>query len=61
MIRKVTNYFSDVGNELSKVSWPSREELFGSAWVVIALCLVLSAFIFGVDWILSQLLKIIFQ
>jgi len=60
MIQKIRVYFSEVGQELSKVSWPSREELFGSTGVVIALCIVLSIFIFGVDWFLSQLLKVVF-
>jgi len=60
MIQKITKYFSEVGAEMSKVSWPTREELYGSVGVVVAVCLVLSAFVFGVDTILSRLLHIIF-
>jgi len=60
MIQKVTKYFSEVNQELHKVSWPSREELYGSVVVVIVLCIMLSVFIFVVDFILNRLLELIF-
>ena len=60
MIQKVTKYMSEVSQEISKVSWPSREELYGSVAVVVVLCLMLSIFIFGVDHILNRLLEVIF-
>jgi len=60
MIQKISKYFSEVGQELSKVSWPSREELYGSVGVVLVLCLILSLFIFGVDHILNRLLGVVF-
>ena len=60
MIQKVSKYLSEVNQELSKVSWPSREELYGSTLVVVVLCIILSVFIFGVDFILNRLLEIIF-
>lgn len=60
MFQKISKYFGEVGNELSKVSWPSREELYGSTVVVIALCLVLSVFIFAVDYILNRMIGVIF-
>jgi preprotein translocase subunit SecE len=60
MIQKVSKYFSDVSQELSKVSWPSREELYGSVVVVVVLCAILSVFIFGVDTLLNRLLEVVF-
>jgi preprotein translocase subunit SecE len=60
MFQKISKYFSEVGQELSKVSWPSREELYGSTVVVVVLCLVVSVFIFGVDFILNHLLGLLF-
>ena len=60
MIQKIPKYFSEVSQELSKVSWPSREELYGSVGVVVVLCLILSLFIFGVDHILNRLLEVVF-
>jgi preprotein translocase subunit SecE len=60
MIQKIAKYFSEVSQELSKVSWPSREELYGSVVVVIVFCVTLSLFIFGVDFILNRLLEVVF-
>ena len=60
MIQKISKYFSEVSQELSKVSWPSREELYGSLAVVLALCALLAVFIFGVDHILNRLLEVVF-
>ena len=60
MIQKVSKYLGDVSQELSKVSWPSREELYGSVVVVVVLCILLSVFIFGVDTLLNRLLEVVF-
>jgi len=37
-----------------KITWPSRHELIGSVWVVGALILLLSAFVFVCDTALGQ-------
>lgn len=60
MIKKISKYVSEVNQELLKVSWPSREELYGSTVVVVVLCVILSIFVFGVDFILNRLLTTIF-
>ena len=60
MVKKISNYFSEVKQELSKVSWPSREELYGSVVVVVVLCLILSIFVYSVDLGLNQLFSFIF-
>ena len=60
MIEKIKKYISEVSQEVSKVSWPSREELYGSVLVVLVLCITLSLFIFGVDFLLNRLLGVIF-
>ncbi len=59
-MNKISQYVAEVKSELSKVSWPTREELYGSTTVVLVLCLVLSIFVFGVDFLLNRLLEIIF-
>lgn len=59
MFQKIAKYFHEVGQELSKVSWPSREQVYG-ATVVVILCLTLSMFIFGIDLVLGRLLEILF-
>ncbi|MFC1502191.1 preprotein translocase subunit SecE [bacterium] len=60
MFQKIAKYLSEVRQELSKVSWPSREGLYGSVLVVIVFCVILSLFIFGVDQILGRLLNVVF-
>ena len=60
MFKKISKYFGEVSQELSKVSWPSREELYGSVAVVVVLCLLLSVFVFGVDFLLNRLLEAAF-
>jgi preprotein translocase subunit SecE len=60
MFKKISNYFGEVRQELSKVSWPSREELYGSVVVVVVLCLILSIFVYGVDLGLNSLFSFIF-
>ena len=60
MFQKVTKYFGEVGQELSKVSWPSKEQLYGSVGVVVVICLILSVFVFGIDFMLSKMLNLVF-
>ncbi|MCD6116109.1 preprotein translocase subunit SecE [bacterium] len=60
MFAKISKYFSEVSTELSKVSWPGREEVYGSVVVVLVLCIILSLIIFGADFILNRMLRAIF-
>jgi len=55
----MSNFLADVKQEMSKVSWPSREELIGSTYVVIIISGLLAVYIFGLDTILSKILKLI--
>lgn len=59
MIKKITTYLSDVKAEMSKVSWPTKEELRDSTIIVIVLSVVLAIFVFVVDTGLSNILKLI--
>jgi preprotein translocase subunit SecE len=60
MFQKIAKYLNEVRQELSKVSWPSREELYGSVVVVVVLCLILSIFVYSVDLGLNSLFAFIF-
>jgi preprotein translocase subunit SecE len=61
MIKKTIQFFKDVRLELSKVAYPSRQELFGSTVVVIVMVIIMSAFIGVVDFGLSQLVQLVLQ
>ena len=56
---KIKGYIADVRTEMEKVSWPSWQEVRASTWVVIALSCILALFLFGVDQILSRIVKVL--
>ena len=60
MFKKISKFLQDVKQEMSKVSWPTREELKGTTIVVIVITLILSLFIFGVDKMLQVVLDLIY-
>jgi len=61
LIQKVTKFKDDVVIEMSKVSWPSLESLKGSTWVVIALSIFISLYIFVIDKALSAVIIWLYQ
>jgi len=54
MANKVSKFFKDVVLELKKVSWPTKNELIGSATVVIIAVILLGMAIGVWDFILSR-------
>ncbi len=48
---KLYEFYEDVRSELSKVAWPSKEELKGHTQVVVALLLILLVVIGAFDWV----------
>ena len=59
MIKKVQKFGSDVKYEMSKVSWPEWGDLKSSTYVVLILSLILTLFLFVVDFFLSKSISII--
>ncbi len=59
MKEKIIAFFTDVAKEMRKVTWPHKEELRESTVVVLAVCGVITLFVFGVDWVVSNVLKLI--
>ncbi|MCE2439745.1 MAG: preprotein translocase subunit SecE [Candidatus Latescibacteria bacterium] len=53
MFSKVAQFIKDVQLEMGKVTWPTRDELIASTTIVLVVSLVLSIFIFAVDFVLS--------
>lgn len=60
MKEKIIRYFDDVVKEMKKVTWPTKAELKESTNVVIVVCLLIAAFTYVVDMIVTQLFKGIF-
>ncbi|MBI4548791.1 MAG: preprotein translocase subunit SecE [Ignavibacteriae bacterium] len=59
MKEKIIAFFVDVVKEMKKVTWPKSEELRESTIIVLAVCGVITIFVFGIDWIISNVLKMI--
>lgn len=59
MANKVALFFKDIKLEMTKVAWPTRDELIGSTVVVLVSLAILSAFIGVCDIVLSKLVNII--
>ncbi len=45
--------------EMNKVSWTSRDDLYRATTVVLTTVILMAVFLFGVDWLWSNLLQII--
>ena len=56
---RIKNYVAETREELRKCSWPSVQELKGSTVVVMVTIAMLGLFTVGVDFVLSQLIKLI--
>ena len=59
MKEKIINFFTDVKKEMEKVTWPSKEELTESTKIVIIITIAIAMFAWVVDFIVSQVLKVI--
>jgi len=57
MKEKIIGFFTDVVKEMNKVTWPKKDELRDSTIVVLVVCLLLSAFVYVVDTLVSGLLR----
>jgi preprotein translocase subunit SecE len=60
MKEKIIGFFNDVVKEMKKVTWPTKAELKESTTIVIVVCLILAAFTYVIDMIITLLFKGIF-
>ncbi|MFC1477072.1 preprotein translocase subunit SecE [candidate division KSB1 bacterium] len=61
MFNRLRNYLIDVRQEITKVSWPSFQELINSTYVVLIVSTIFSIFIFSVDNILTRIISILLK
>ena len=54
-------FMKEVGTELKKVNWPTRQETIKLTAVVIAVSVIVGAFIGGLDIILLNITGILFK
>ena len=53
---RVRVFFLQTREELLKCSWPNRDELRGSTWMVLVAVALLGTFTFMADWLLGGIL-----
>lgn len=51
---KPRQYLREVNAELRKVAWPTRNETINLSFVVFVFLILMTALIFGFDWVFSK-------
>jgi preprotein translocase subunit SecE len=59
MFERTREYIKDVRAEFDKVTWPTFEELKANTNVVLFVSFVLAIFVFLVDQVLNQIVKLL--
>ena len=59
MLGSFGNFFEETKQELNKVTWPSRNELWQATIVVIVTTFILASFIGAIDFVLSMAMRLI--
>jgi len=54
-------FLEEVKAEMGKVTWPSRKETVATAWVVIAIIVLISLYLGACDLVLAKLIRIILR
>lgn len=57
---KITDYIKDTRAEMTHVTWPTRKQAIAYSVAVIAVSIILSAFLGVFDYIFSKLLTLLF-
>jgi preprotein translocase subunit SecE len=60
-LERLTTFLTGVREELRQVTWPTREELIGSALVVFVGVVFLAGFVSVCDFVLSRVAQIILR
>jgi len=57
-VKKILDYLSEVKLELTKVTWPKRNEIVRLTLIVLAISLVVGLFSGGLDFIFTKMLSV---
>lgn len=61
MIKAIKKFIVEARGELTKVSWPSKEDVWDSTKVVIVSVIIISIFLGFIDILFSKLIKLVIQ
>ena len=54
-------FLSEVRNEMGRVTWPSRKEVYATTLVVILLSMVMGVYLWGVDLFLDFVIRWVYR
>ena len=54
-------FLSEVRNEMARVTWPSRREVWATTLVVILTSIFFGVYLYGVDLFVSKIMGVIFK
>jgi preprotein translocase subunit SecE len=54
-------FFTEVRNEMRRVTWPSRKEVYATTFVVLVTALFFGIYLYGIDLALTAALKWLFE
>lgn len=57
ILQKTKIFFRDVWAEMRRVSWLSQKDIFKYTLIVLALTIVVAAFLGGLDFIFTSIIK----
>jgi len=60
-IGRSRSFLAGVRNEMSRVTWPSRREVWATTIVVIITSILFGVYLWSVDLVLSSALRALFQ
>ena len=61
MLKKINVYFKSIGSEMKKVSWMNKQQIINSTIIVGIFSLIISVFLFVLDFGLSEIVKVLFN
>jgi len=59
-VQKVIKFLKETRTEMTKVTWPTKDEIIGSTIVTVVVSIVVSIFIGIVDFILDKGVRAVF-
>ncbi len=57
--KRIVRYFKDYKSEIKKIVWPGWKDVAKNTFIVLAICLIIGAFIWVVDFGLAKLIELI--
>jgi preprotein translocase subunit SecE len=59
-VQRIIKFLKETQRELTKVTWPTKDEIIGSTIVTVVVSIVVSIFIGAVDFLLDKGVRAVF-